>query len=377
MKIYARYGLSLTILGIASVSHAQGSATLYGQAVNGLTYTSNAGGHSNYQVSNLLSGSRWGLLGSEDFGNGLKAIFDVESGFDLSSGKMLQNSREFGRQAFVGLSDNTFGTVTLGRQYQVSYLAPLALLSLGGGNLAVHPYDNDNLNNAFRINNSVKFESVPYRGFRFGGLYGFSNAAGKFADSRVYSASMSYASGGFTIASNYLQLNNGGSATNPGGAVATGDSTFYAGRQLTWGAGANYALGAALVGFVFTQTQLSNATAIGSSAAGTSGNLSLTNRSARFTNYELNASYRLDPAFSVGTAYTFTDARLNGASPKYHHVTVQADYALSKRTDVYAIAAFQHVSNTGSSGITADIVGVSRSSTSSQVVATIGIRHRF
>jgi GBP family porin len=35
------------------------------------------------------------------------------------------------------------------------------------------------------------------------------------------------------------------------------------------------------------------------------------------------------------------------------------------------------VGSTGNSGITADIVGVSASSTSSQVVGTVGIRHRF
>ena len=76
-------------------------------------------------------------------------------------------------------------------------------------------------------------------------------------------------------------------------------------------------------------------------------------------------------------AYTFTDARLNGASPKYQQLTLQTDYALSKRTDVYVEAAYQHVGSVGDSGVTADIVGVSRSSTDSQVVGTVGIRHRF
>jgi GBP family porin len=41
------------------------------------------------------------------------------------------------------------------------------------------------------------------------------------------------------------------------------------------------------------------------------------------------------------------------------------------------MGVYQHVSDTGDSGITADINGLSTSSTDSQVAATIGIRHRF
>ncbi|MGY6125730.1 porin [Paraburkholderia strydomiana] len=381
MNKYVLSSLSLALAGAAGVAHAQSSFTLYGLIDTGLTYTSNSGGSSNFQqASGILNGNRWGLRGAEDLGNGLKAIFVLENGFNLSTGKLGQNSREFGRQAFVGLSSNQYGAVTLGRQYDsvVDYLAPLALNGTQyGGTLASHPYDNDNLNNSVRINNAVKFQSVDYAGFKFGALYGFSNAAGSFADSRAYSVGASYVFGGLKVAAGYLQLNGGGSSTNTSGAVATGDSTFTAARQRTYGAGLSYAFGPANVGLVVTQTQLNGASAISSSASGTSSGLALTGGSARFTNYEVNGRYALTPALSVSGAYTFTDARLDGVSPKYHQVTVQTDYALSKRTDVYAEAAYQHVGSTGNSGITADIVGVSASSTSSQVVGTVGIRHRF
>ncbi|HYS68472.1 MAG TPA: porin [Paraburkholderia sp.] len=381
MNKFVLSSLSLALIGASGAAHAQSSVTLYGLIDTGLTYTSNSGGSSNFQqASGILNGNRWGLRGSEDLGNGLKAIFVLENGFNLSTGKLGQNSREFGRQAFVGLSSNQYGAVTLGRQYDslVDNLAPLALNGTQyGGTLASHPFDNDNLNNSVRINNAVKFQSVDYGGFKFGALYGFSNAAGSFADSRAYSVGASYVFGGLKVAAGYLQLNGGGSTTNTSGAVASGDSTFNAGRQRTYGAGVNYAFGAANVGFVFTQTQLNNATSIGSSAAGTTSALALSGGSARFTNYEVNGRYAFTPAWTVSGAYTFTDARLDGESPKYHQITLQTDYALSKRTDVYAEAAYQHVGSTGDSGITADIVGVSASSTSSQVVGTVGIRHRF
>jgi GBP family porin len=176
---------------------------LYGLIDTGLTYTSNSGGSSNFQqASGILNGNRWGLRGAEDLGNGLKAIFVLENGFNLSTGKLGQNSREFWRQAFVGLSSNQYGAVTLGRQYDsvVDYLAPLELNGTQyGGTLASHPYDNDNLNNSVRINNAVKFQSVDYAGFKFGALYGFSNAAGSFADSRAYSVGASYVFGGLKV----------------------------------------------------------------------------------------------------------------------------------------------------------------------------------
>jgi GBP family porin len=79
----------------------------------------------------------------------------------------------------------------------------------------------------------------------------------------------------------------------------------------------------------------------------------------------------------VAAAYAFTDASINGAAPKFNQVTVQTDYALSKRTDVYLQGEYQHVNNTGNSGITADINGLAPSSNDSQVAATVGLRHRF
>lgn len=173
-----------------------------------------------------------------------------------------------------------------------------------------------------------------------------------------------------------MQLNSAGSTLNSSGAV-TADATFAAGRQRTYGGGVNYAFGAANVGFVFTQTQLNNLTGIGSSASGTTNGIALAGGSARFTNYEVNGRYNFTPAWTVSGAYTFTDASLDGVSPRYNQVTLQTAYALSKRTDVYLQGVYQHVNGTGDSGLTADINGLTASSTNSQVAATIGLRTRF
>jgi general bacterial porin, GBP family len=368
----------------ASAAQAQSSVTLYGLIDAGITYTNNQQGHSNWQMlSGQVNGSRFGLRGSEDLGGGLKAIFTLENGFNIANGNLGQNGRLFGRQAFVGLSSSDYGSVTLGRQYDsmVDYVGPLALTGTQyGGTQFAHPFDNDNLNNSFRIDNSVKYQSANYGGLQFGALYGFSNQADGFANNRAYSAGVSYNWNGLNIAGAYMQLNSNGAtgaaaAFNSGGAVS-GDNTFFAGRQQTWGAGANYAIGPATIGLVYSQTNLGGLAGIGAAASGESGGVGFPSNSARFQNFEANARYSLTPAVSIAGAYTYTRGSLDATSPHWNQFNLQADYALSKRTDVYLQGVYQQV-NEGAI-VDANINGLgSASSNNKQVAVTAGLRHRF
>ncbi|KWK04615.1 porin [Burkholderia stagnalis] len=366
----------------ATAAHAQSSVTLYGLLDAGITYTNNQGGHSAWQQSTgSVNGSRWGLRGTEDLGGGLKAIFTLENGFGINNGTLKQNGREFGRQAFVGLTHNQFGSLTLGRQYDsvVDYLGPLSLTGTQfGGTQFAHPFDNDNLNNSFRINNSVKYQSANYNGLKFGALYGFSNST-SFANNRAYSVGVSYNFMGFNVAAAYLQLNNNvnglAQTVSDPGAVA-GDWTFAAARQRTWGAGLNYTFGPATAGFVFTQTRLTDSVAISAGQSGVTGGVGLAG-GVRFNNYELNGRYALTPALSLAGSYTYTDGRIVGQSPNWHQFNLQAAYALSKRTDVYLQGEYQKV-NTDGLHLRANINGLgTASSNNKQVAVTAGLRHRF
>jgi predicted porin len=42
------------------------------------------------------------------------------------------------------------------------------------GDIGAHPYDNDNADWDFRVNNAVKYVSPTYRGFTAEGMYAFS-----------------------------------------------------------------------------------------------------------------------------------------------------------------------------------------------------------
>src|ERR1700751_1017325 len=112
MKRIALSTLSLALLGVTGVAHAQSSVTLYGVLDDSIQYVSNVGGKSLYNMAaGNLQGNRWGVKGTEDLGGGLKAIFQLENGFNPNNGALGQGGKMFGRQAYVGLTGDQWGTV--------------------------------------------------------------------------------------------------------------------------------------------------------------------------------------------------------------------------------------------------------------------------
>ncbi|WP_070106006.1 porin [Burkholderia plantarii] len=347
----------------ATVAHAQSSVTLYGVLDAGITYQSNVGGKSRWSEGTGIDQSLFGLRGSEDLGGGLKAIFTLESGFNLGDGRFKNNGGMFNRQSFVGLSSQ-YGTVTLGRQYDAvqDYLAPLTATGSWGGTYFAHVGNLDNLstNGGYATNNSIKFTSANYAGLQFGGTYAFSNNT-NFGNNRAYSGGVSYQFQGLKLAGAYSQLNNPAATNNTGGAVDT-NAFNNQGRVRTYGAAAGYAFGPAQVGAAWTQARLDDTV--------TGGNV-------RIDNYEVNGKYNLTPALGLGVAYTYSNGRLGTNDVHWNQVGLQADYSLSKRTDVYAQAVYQRASGTTASIYNGDTLATNGSSGINQTTATVGLRHRF
>ena len=65
-----------------------------------------------------FSGNRWGIEGRHELkdSGGLKAIFKLESEYELPTGNMDSPGVLFNRDAWLGLESDTLGRVTLGRQ---------------------------------------------------------------------------------------------------------------------------------------------------------------------------------------------------------------------------------------------------------------------
>jgi predicted porin len=383
----------------ASTTYAQSSVTLYGVVDAGITFNNNSGGHQEYRQSGgAMQGNRFGLRGTEDLGGGLKALFVLENGFAVESGKLGQGGSEFGRQAFVGLSSDKYGKLTLGRQYDsvVDMVGSLASGSQWAGHTGAHPGDLDNLNNRNRVNNAIKYTSANYAGLTFTGLYSLGGVAGDYSRNQIFSVGAGYANGPLTLGVGYLNVrdpnysffgNNpdGRSATSPKSnnmTAGSNPSPVYGGyasanTQQVVSAGGAYTYGAATLGATYSNVQFKNLGAVG----GNGLNPSDFSGTATFNNAEVNFKYQLTPMLLAGIAYQYTQgpSMPAGDRAKYHQVNVGTDYFLSKRTDVYLIGVWQHASGYDSTNTkaVASINGMTPSSTQNQVVTTVGIRHKF
>lgn len=399
MKKQAIVGIfGATMLNLTA--HAQGSVTLYGIIDEGFNYTSNVattdGGKAQFNLSSgVLQGSRWGLKGAEDLGGGIKTIFTLENGFDVNTGKLSQGGLLFGRQAYVGLSSVSAGTITLGRQYDsvVDYAAPMAISHQWGGYIGAHPGDMDNFNNGQRTNNAIKYTSPKIGGFTVGGLYSLAGIAGNVTQNQVWSLGARYEGGPVTLGIGYLNVRNANvgffgnsSATTLTAATANSSTPVISGfmsarTYQVIGVGAEYVIGAFSVDATYSNTQfksLGDTATSGPNPLGYSG-------STNFNNGELSVKYQITPALLVGATYDHTKggnttSRI-GTNPgaTYHQGAIGADYFLSKRTDVYFISVFQKASGTDSTGkpAVAAINGLTASRSDQQTALRIGIRHKF
>jgi predicted porin len=367
---------------LSATAHAQSSVTLYGVIDEGIDYTNNSGGNSLWHMRDGtydgVYGSRWGLRGTEDLGGGLSTIFKLESGFSLENGQSRQGGLLFGRQAYVGLSHATYGTVTFGRQYDsvTDYLQPVTAPGQFGGPI-VHAGDIDNTDNSFRVDNSVKYASPTFAGFQFGGMYSFTNtnAPGR-GTTGMWGLGATYTINGLAVAGAYefaknpaLLFTDGNFIPNTTGAAIGASGAFsYVGNpenEQVFGAGATYEFGNVMLGLDYTNTKFNDANG--------------TSATVKFENYETFGRYTITPAWSVGAAYTYThgDVGYNQSVPVYHQASLTSTYSLTKRTALYAMATYQRAAAGATQADIFDGVTGSASSNNHQIAGRVGIYHKF
>ncbi len=382
MKKLALSTLSLALLGAAGAAHAQNSVTLYGVIDTAIAYTHgvNGTGTNQWQMnSGNIQGSRWGLKGAEDLGGGLKAVFQLENGFNSNNGTLGQGGKMFGRQAYVGLQSNQFGTVTLGRQYDplVDMVQAVTADNYFGSTFAT-PGDVDNNDNSLRVNNAIKYTSPVYAGLQFEGFYALGGVAGTQGAGQTWSAAVAYNNGPIGIAGGYFQASNlygttragtwGGSADN----IIDGpiNSGYVSAKSIGIGQVAGqYAFGPVTVGLGYSNAQYKRDAA----SAFTS--------TEKYNTGRAFATFQATPAILLGVGYSYTKASGN-TTAKYHQASLGADYSLSKRTDIYLVGAYQHASGTQLVGgqlqsAQASIGSYGAAGTSSQEIVALGLRHKF
>lgn len=347
-----KYPAALAAMLGCGAGAAQSSVTIYGLVDAGVTYTSNStlgGGHGSATqfMSGTAQGDRLGFKGREDLGGGTKALFVLEMGYQLSNGQLAQGGRGFGRSAYVGLSGG-WGELTLGRQYDFMgwYLpayamganTPAGLLAWGLPTYAAGGYALDNRVWGDWVDNSVKYVSPTFAGFSAGVMYGFGETAGSMARSSTLNLVVNYERGPFSASASYYSQRN---------ALADARKSIAAG-------GAAYNLGKARLFGMVSDVRIH----------GGAGQRAVT--------ADLGASYGLSSSLNVGGGYQH-QRRSNGLGSA-SQLTASLDYALSKRTDLYTVAAFGHDKAFGAQAVAA--LGAP-STSSRQLALRMGVRHRF
>lgn len=211
---------TLLALSLAGAFFAAGAASAADVQVYGLIDLGLAYVHSDADVNGVDDtskftmenarefGSRFGLKGTEDLGNGYKVGFVLESGFRADDGTLDQGGDLFGREAHVDLY-TPYGTITLG-------VMPVFGSTLGANGLfrAIDPLF-ANYTEAFgsgmisasswtRVDNAVSYVTPTFAGFTGYAQYSFKNDSkqenaveGKSSADRYASVAIRYQGGAF------------------------------------------------------------------------------------------------------------------------------------------------------------------------------------
>ncbi|MBN3763483.1 porin [Burkholderia sp. Ac-20365] len=387
---------------IAGQASAQSSVTLYGIIDTGLGYQSSStslgstsGGHSAYKMINgVWAGSRFGLRGAEDLGGGTKAIFTLEEGFNSATGAMATNNLMFSRQAFVGVTNATYGSLTAGRQYASYYqlLSPYSPTTWLTGFYGAHPGDLDGLDTVYRANNTLLYMSPSLYGFKFSGSYSFAGVPGSVNQGSTWTTAVQYSQGPIGVAVGFSRINN---STAGGGAFGTDSTTSNAGAQAAVSAVTNgYQTAQAqqrfAVGFGYTFNSQFDITATYSNVQYIPGISSSFRNEAVWNTGGIVLHWKPLAAWDFATGYSYTRAsKANGitSGAQYQQFNLSQYYSLSKRTGLYALEAYQRANGqtlgtNGKSIINAtatlgDGFNSTPSSSRSMVGVGVGIVHRF
>ena len=193
--------IALAVAGLVSgAAFAQSNVTIYGVADVGVAQSKAANGSQFRVQSGQSAGSRLGFKGEEGLGNGLKAVWTMEMGLDMTTGQSTCHSMNdngcgtstgttnnnnpqanpanatnnttgtsvFQRQVFAGLSSATLGTVTIGRQYTADFYvkAKSDVFGLGYAGTANNAWA---VSSAFlydRLDRALQYQTPTWNGFQ-------------------------------------------------------------------------------------------------------------------------------------------------------------------------------------------------------------------
>jgi predicted porin len=204
--------LALAVLtAVTGAASAQSSVTLYGKVDLGLVLDSGGGSGKSIRISSgVTGGSRIGFKGVEDLGGGMKAAFQLETGYCADSAAGAPNfctgSNNFmGRQAHGDLT-GAFGALSAGRQYSLGFnnlstIDPFGTGFAGQVNNIVDP-------SGIRLNNSATYSTPNIGGFTASAEIAFGEQTGNWQANRETGAGLTYASGPAYVGFTFYDVSN-------------------------------------------------------------------------------------------------------------------------------------------------------------------------
>jgi predicted porin len=277
------------------------------------------------QIDISSHASRLGIKGSEDLGNGLKAVYKLEFGIDIAG----KQSNEFkpdnpvsGRNAYVGLAGD-FGTVLLGRHDtplkmstgKLDYFAD-TIADYNGGKISNDERGLGSVPSAGfsdrRADGTLAYVSPNFSGLTFAAALvpGENDKANGLAD--AYSLAAMYSNAGLYLAAAYESADDAtdllkGENVNPG-------------DHDQWRLGAEYDFGQFKLAGVYESEELDNV------AGGTY---------ADYTKWNLSGAMKVGAAGMVKA--TYFDSEEDESEEEVTGFTIGYDHNFSKRTQIYAL----------------------------------------
>ncbi len=329
--------LAALALAGTSAAMAQSSVTIYGR-VNTTVEHQKTG---DAKVTGLYNNSsRWGVRGTEDLGGGLKAGFQLESGFASDTGAVA--GPFFGRQSEVNLGGN-FGMLRLGNFTAESYYATADFISMhnhdtGSSADMLYAY-------VMRDVNKLAYRLPAFGGFTAEGAVSLSEKVP--GAKNAYDLALNYGAGPLGLGLGYT--------SNKGVAGAFG---AFAGEAQQVALRGSYAMGAFTLGAYYQYATLDNVNG--------------TTADAKRHAYRLAAMYTMGASelhANFGRAEKIKAGGNTLSGTATNQWTLGYNYNLSKRTKVYGY--YTKLDNGANINYRGGVPGDDFSS------IAVGVRHNF
>ena len=332
--------------------------------------------------SGQASGSRWGLKGTEDLGNGLTVGFILEDGFSSDTGA--DSAPMFNRESSLFI-EGGFGKLAMGRMGSLnngqSSWAKVGMINAFGtsdwGDYSVQV--GNVMSTAAQWDNMVAYQTPDFAGFKVYAQYGMGNAVTDYdsvenesSSDRYYALGATYNNGPFAAyfavdSINYASWSNG-DAAQPGDV----DDSL----TVTLGGSYDFEVVKVYLGAqYFDEVKLSKLNGVVNAIDG------VVKTADKVKGYGITLTgdaplWGGKAMFGIGytdaeSADSYEDANVDGSIDLQRYVvSVGYDYPFSKRTDVYAVASYMQdqYERKGTGAEEGD---------PSAYTVYVGLRHRF